>query len=316
MSCYDEIDPLIQGLENIETIHELAKSLRCNLLSLGSRKEDCSKYFTWENLIRLAYRWIVENISYELKPQRTLDQVLKDKKASCGGYSRLFEKLCLEIGIPKDKVRLIPGQSKRLKRKLPKKFKVNHSWNAVKIKDSWKLIDCTWGSGFVYNDTFVKSSNEDWFCGDPVYWILDHFPSESEWQLLSTPLEWDEWMKLPIVMPVFIQHNIYFLVPETNLIPLITNDGIVRIMLEVPENVLLFVNLFQNEKVINNRVQILGDTKVVQGRRNVKIIIYLPKDENRIYSISIFSKSLADNKEPKLACKFVMEYQAQNKIEN
>lgn len=143
---------------------------------------------------RSFYVWITDNVSYDVQAflrgvlqQYTPEEVLKERKAVCEGYSGLFKALCEEVGIPCE---LIPGYSKGFGY-VPKKSFTNsdHAWNAVKLNNKWHLLDVTWGAGGI-NDRqkFVKEFNEDYFLTDPSIFVFKHMPLNPMWQLLDCPV--------------------------------------------------------------------------------------------------------------------------------
>uniref|UniRef100_A0A8C5JPS9 Kyphoscoliosis peptidase n=1 Tax=Junco hyemalis TaxID=40217 RepID=A0A8C5JPS9_JUNHY len=66
----------------------------------------------------------------------------------------------------------------------------DHAWNAVYLEGRWHLLDSTWGSGSV-DDSFTKFTyryNEFYFLTHPALFINNHFPDNSNWQLLKPTL--------------------------------------------------------------------------------------------------------------------------------
>uniref|UniRef100_A0A663LVC5 Kyphoscoliosis peptidase n=1 Tax=Athene cunicularia TaxID=194338 RepID=A0A663LVC5_ATHCN len=66
----------------------------------------------------------------------------------------------------------------------------DHAWNAVYLDGRWHLLDSTWGSGAV-DDSFTKFTfryNEFYFLTHPALFINNHFPDNSNWQLLKPTL--------------------------------------------------------------------------------------------------------------------------------
>ncbi|MCJ7444802.1 MAG: tetratricopeptide repeat protein [Methanotrichaceae archaeon] len=125
---------------------------------------------------RAIYRWITENI--EGAPSGTRpDNVLKERKANCYGYAKLFEALAKEANLTAVTIDGHTGIT-------GDKFRFEHTWNAVKINGSWYLLDATGGG-------------EYYFLTPPSKFILDHFPLDPKWQLLNNPLSEDEFKRLP-----------------------------------------------------------------------------------------------------------------------
>jgi transglutaminase/protease-like cytokinesis protein 3 len=100
---------------------------------------------------RLIYSWIATHIRYdddafntEKYSDETAGSVLFRRKAVCEGFSSLYEELGLLMGLEVEKIH---GYAKGYGYQPGYKFSdINHAWNAVKINDTWKLIDVTWGS--------------------------------------------------------------------------------------------------------------------------------------------------------------------------
>ena len=96
----------------------------------------------------------------------------------------------------------IHGYAKGYNYEIGQKFdgkKTNHSWTSIKIQGQWLLFDFTWGAGYVGNDKkFAWNYTEHYFMTDPELFILDHFPVDSEWQLMK-PIyaieEFEQWAK-------------------------------------------------------------------------------------------------------------------------
>lgn len=133
------------------------------------------------------FNWIVYNISYdnELRADNALQQkiyiseeniianVLKRKKALCGGYAYLFEKLCADVGL---KAKTIHGYTKTPGvKKIPEK--VNHSWNAININGVWKLLDITWA----ISQSTTDAAKSYWYFTPPSQFIKTHYPEDREW---------------------------------------------------------------------------------------------------------------------------------------
>ena len=64
----------------------------------------------------------------------------------------------------------------------------SHAWNAVMLDGEWKLLDCTWGAGFVNGNDFHRSYSDFYFCADPKEFLTSHFPDDEKWQLVDRPI--------------------------------------------------------------------------------------------------------------------------------
>uniref|UniRef100_A0A1I8GAX0 TGc domain-containing protein n=1 Tax=Macrostomum lignano TaxID=282301 RepID=A0A1I8GAX0_9PLAT len=128
------------------------------------------------------------------------ESVLKNRAGVCEGYANLMLELCSILGVT---CKVISGYSKENDSGVtgdqqaafdPTEF---HAWNAVRLDGRWKLIDCTWGAGFVKDkNNFVRQENDLYFLPNPKVFIEDHFPfmnsdmaGSKKWQLLKKPID-------------------------------------------------------------------------------------------------------------------------------
>ena len=147
--------------------------------------------------VRAFYSWIADNIAYDVqlfrsyRPSRYQPllpvDILKRRKAVCQGYAELLQEMCRQVGI---KSYVIGGYSKGFGYTPRATFTVaDHAWNVVKIEDKWHLIDVTWGSGGLNEQTkYVKQFNDHYFLTNPEEFVLNHLPLVPMWQLLECPV--------------------------------------------------------------------------------------------------------------------------------
>ena len=113
-----------------------------------------------------AHNWIVDNLEYNLQDSQKNSSIyfaLKDNKAVCEGYARLFKSLMDKMDIP---CVFISGEGINL----DSGSRENHAWNYVFLKGDWYAVDTTWddpiiiGGGVASKDSkykyFLKGSNE------------------------------------------------------------------------------------------------------------------------------------------------------------
>ena len=166
--------------------------------------------------LKASYIWVINNIRYDcegLKNKNSrwaLDSVLKYRKAVCAGYVNVFRNLCEAAGVLCIDINgygrsgmddlLIPIDS----------FLTNHTWNAVKLKGSWKLIDITWASGYTSEECtrFTQYRNDWYFCADPERFAWDHFPQDSSWQLMEHPVEWSQFYRYPLLYQGILENKL------------------------------------------------------------------------------------------------------------
>ncbi|MBI3138880.1 MAG: hypothetical protein HYZ15_09870 [Sphingobacteriales bacterium] len=143
---------------------------------------------------RAAFFWITQHIRYDCEGYRSgngiasVEEVLAKQRGVCSGYARLFKLFCDELDV---ECVIIKGFATGIGIRTvhPDSLATNHSWNAVKIKGQWKLVDPTWGSGSANEDCTQTFQNlgEFYFLANPAELIRTHFPDSVKWQLLKVP---------------------------------------------------------------------------------------------------------------------------------
>jgi transglutaminase/protease-like cytokinesis protein 3 len=194
--------------------------------------------------VRAIFRWITENISYNVKPARKTNtvetknylyddpadtgalkplservaiEVLNRRIAFCDGYARLFSTLCNYAGIQSE---VITGYANGSMNRRKGRFGSNHRWNAVKIDSSWYLLDATWASGYVTygSNDFIKSYNDFYFLTSPKAFARDHYPEDPKWTLLSEIPNMFEFEYSPFKAHAFSANNIVSYLPKSGII--------------------------------------------------------------------------------------------------
>ena len=197
-------------------IDEIAKNAPA---SASSDIESLGKYLTKQansdiKKVRAFYVWITHNIEYDinaflnkkLEINNSTEKFLKRKKGVCQDYANLFKALCDYADI---NCMVISGYSKGFGFNPGKTFGVpDHSWNAIKINNEWKLVDATWGSGFVDERTkFVRSFTERFFLSEPEKFIYTHLSIDPMWQLLDCPISIKDFTKDSTEIKQIIDHS-------------------------------------------------------------------------------------------------------------
>lgn len=198
---------------------------------------------------RAIYTWIALNIEYDTKSspfgsgktsysyktpeekQQIEQKIRKDlaigtlrkKRAVCEGYATLYKYLCDLNSI---ECEIIRGTAKIQNRdigKIPEG--INHSWNAVKIDDDWKLIDVTWGAGYIdiFSQKFVKEFSDIFFFGDPELFFLNHFPENPDWLFVDKTAR--DFAELPLYYPGQLHSRIEIVEPRKGIIKVRRNNA-------------------------------------------------------------------------------------------
>lgn len=163
---------------------------------------------------RAIFRWVADRISYDVDAYLSnslvtmnAEDVLRQRRGICDGYAALFEKLAREAGM---EAVTIKGYAKAYGYTPGTRFeRPNHAWNAIKIDGQWRLVDTTWGAGYVRNGRYVKVLTETYFLAPPEQLMFTHFPLNEAWQLQSTPhLTKAQFEAMPGLEPAFFQLGI------------------------------------------------------------------------------------------------------------
>lgn len=159
---------------------------------------------------RALYRWIAGNIEYDAVGFRTgnhgdqsADGVLRSRSCVCEGYARLTEAVGAAMGL---QIQRVSGWSKGYGYTTGQRFDgpTNHAWNAVRIDGQWRLMDPTWGAGYLDQQMrFVRRFQEHYFLTPPDAFIFDHLPQDPQWQLLDRPVTTEEYVDLAFLRPTF-----------------------------------------------------------------------------------------------------------------
>jgi transglutaminase/protease-like cytokinesis protein 3 len=189
-------------------------------------EKDIDKY-------RVIFRWISENIDYDIKlylKQASHDydarllpgkhkrwnkkltklytkHTIKKRMTICEGYSWLLETMCSTAGLSCVSV---PGYAKNEDSMIGVKTKPNHAWNAIKINNKWYLSDPTWASGYVKLERtkYYRDFDETYFLVSPDEFIANHYPTDAQWILLRNKPTLVEFINSPIKTTAFIENKI------------------------------------------------------------------------------------------------------------
>jgi hypothetical protein len=140
---------------------------------------------------RAIFSWISSHIDYSTDLMYTYRyrmetpdlaaEAFSARKAVCAGYAALFDTLAFLTGLHSE---VIQGSTKQ--DFLPSV--TGHCWNVVKLGGTWKIIDATWGSGYLTKEKYVRRRDESYFLAEPGKFIRTHLPFDPIWQLLEKPL--------------------------------------------------------------------------------------------------------------------------------
>lgn len=138
------------------------------------------------------FRWIADRISYDVDAylsgrfrdaNATSEQVLAKRSSICDGYAVLFADLARHAGLD---VMKISGYAKAYG--VPANSAIaeeNHAWNLVRIDSQWRVVDPTWGAGFVAEDRYNKKLDTLFFHSEPHHIKFTHWSNDATWRIVA-----------------------------------------------------------------------------------------------------------------------------------
>ncbi len=195
---FEEVDMIARTIQYEDDLHKLTKTLT------SSYNLDIFK-------VRAIFIWIAENMKYDYKfynsgkeregpacedvldcteitkdwENKFLKKVLKQKKAVCDGYSRLFKRMCDIAGVESE---MVTGYARTDPYEIGASFNVNHAWNAVRLDSAWYFLDATWAAGYCPRDpdtdlliNYVKNYNDYYWLSPPEKLNRNHYPEKGNW---------------------------------------------------------------------------------------------------------------------------------------
>jgi len=161
---------------------------------------------------RALYRWVAGHIGYDVEGFRngrpgdpSADSVLVRRTSVCQGFATLAEALGAAMGL---EIHVVSGWSKGYGYTAGQTFAgpPNHAWDAVRVAGAWRLMDPTWGAGYLDESLqFVRRFQDHYFLTDPAEFVFDHLPEDARWQLLDRPVTAAEYADLVYLRPMFFQ---------------------------------------------------------------------------------------------------------------
>jgi len=233
-----------------------------------------------EEKARAIYTWIALNISYDIKALESVQKTvsfsyrteeekflkekkikedlaiatLKSKKAVCQGYSTLYKVICDLVSL---ECEIISGTSKTKYLDIGILPKISdHAWNSVKINNEWKLIDATWGAGYLNESytKFIPDFNDFYFFTSPDLFFLNHYPENKDWLFISMTER--EFADLPLFYPYYFRKKIELVEPKGGIINVPKNNTI-KVVLKNINNATVSINFTDERfaKIITPKIE-------------------------------------------------------------
>lgn len=133
----------------------------------------------------LVYQWVTRHFRHDSRlasrigdpGKHSLDALYLQGAGSCAVYANVVHRLLAHAGF---EVKTVYGTVKAGAGSIRRGLSVNHVWNAVKIDGQWRVIDATWGSGYVGSQGFQRDQNDLFFLMPPELAVLSHFDHSDE----------------------------------------------------------------------------------------------------------------------------------------
>jgi kyphoscoliosis peptidase len=171
-----------------------------------------------EEKARALFRWITAHIAYDApryfsggfrNARATAADVLRTRKAVCDGYATLFLAMAAEAGL---EARTVSGWGRGFAYRLGQApdGPADHAWNAVRIAGQWRLLDATWGAGYLdaADRRFHRAFEGFYFFPPPQQFLNTHLPEDAQWQLVPAPLQRRAFAAQALLRPAFFRYGL------------------------------------------------------------------------------------------------------------
>lgn len=224
----------------------------------------------------------------QLKVKQQYDQmlatVLHKKKAVCQGYSELFNYVALQVGLESQ---VNVGDAKtRVYDIGRRRVRVTHAWNSVKIDGVWRLIDATWGAGFVdlEKEKFYRSFKPLYFDTPPKLFFTEHYPATGKW--FDTIVDKSEFLKAPLIQDDILNGKYQIIEPKNGVIEICQNERATFKILNLSPDAAIQYSLKKNDE--------LGEVyNTTQKDNALEFSILINKDISRYMTLYVNGNSIA-----------------------
>ncbi len=189
-----------------------------------------SDHYFSETTIKKRRHLINDNAALEkwnTKVQsKVYKKLLKEKKTICSGYAYILKTL---TNLADMECEIVDGYARTVRTNVDTVDFPNHSWNVVKLNDTWYFADTTQASGY-YNLTeeeFVKNYNEGYFLATPELFAKNHYPLNTKWLLLDKDISLKSFVGAPIIYQNTYKHGIIPLHPNALVTQIETGERMV-----------------------------------------------------------------------------------------
>lgn len=193
-------------------VHVYTSNYDWNPLARGITAECATDY----QRIKALYYWVCDNIDYDTSLEiHRADSCVALRKGVCQAYCEVFYQLASALGI---KVEIVNGFSKNEHGIVSS---TGHAWLFAYTSEKRGIfLDPTWGAGIIKDNRFVRNKNYwVWFNVNPEWLILTHYPEEESYQLIDSPITFEEFRGMSVANPLWLEyglkiHDIYQMIRQ------------------------------------------------------------------------------------------------------
>jgi transglutaminase/protease-like cytokinesis protein 3 len=130
--------------------------------------------------------------------RKRINTAFTEKSGVCLDFSLLFEAMCLQLNI---EAKTIVGLAKsNIIEDFKGKAYKDHTWNAVKVGNSWHLLDVMWSLPEYYGAEHLEKGIPDfsYYLPNPSTFIKTHLPEDTAWQLMKSPTTLGQFYAAPL----------------------------------------------------------------------------------------------------------------------
>ncbi|WP_149274807.1 transglutaminase domain-containing protein [Pareuzebyella sediminis] len=159
---------------------------------------------------------------------KVFQKLIEHRKTACTGYAYLTREMA---GLANINCKIINGFGRTAAVRLNSQSTPNHSWNAVFLNDKWYLCDATWSAGSIkiedYTPEFQGEYHDGYFLADPLLFVKNHYPLNTELTFLPHPPTFDAFIKGPLVYKEAFTSTIIPVFPEKMHLETAKNNNVI-----------------------------------------------------------------------------------------
>jgi hypothetical protein len=145
---------------------------------------------------------------------RAMQRLMNERRTVCTGYAALLQALSRYAGI---ECEIVDGYGRTMRANVEGPGKLNHSWNAVRLRNKWFLCDPTWSSGAfdVETGTFIKRFNDAYFLPDVNLFVRNHYSANASWMLMDEKPTLKEFLDGPLIYSGAFKYDVTIVSPSS-----------------------------------------------------------------------------------------------------